>query len=522
MQAQEVYVDLRHKPIYEFLDEVSSAQLISLNAAVKPYARTFIAARLKEVSSQRDKLNKRQQADLDFFLKDYNKELLPGKYEGKRLDLLYYKDSLFTFSLNPILGYSYFHNDSGSFYHRWGGAEAFGYIGRFGFYAALRDNHEDILMTSPQYLNNLPGQVYKVDGVSRGGDFSEMTGGITYSWKWGTLGLVKDRFTWGDNAFGSNILSERAPSFGQVKLSIHPVEWMDFQYFHGWLVSEVIDSANSYWTGSGTRLSYRTKYMAANLLTLTAWKQLRFSIGNSIVYGDQPVQAAYLIPVFFYKSVDHQLSGASSNYLGQNSQMFFNISSRQIRNLHLYLSVFIDEISFSNWNDPDKHSNFLSYKVGASLSNFPLQNVQCVAEYTRTNPITNRHYIPTATFASNEYGMGHYLGDNAQEVALRVTARPLSRLTASASWIFAQKGEEYPYTGQAGTAGDGLGHSFLEAVAWESSELSLKANYQVLNDCYVFAGASWSDQSGIMMDSYSMPYYKGKQTTINIGANVGF
>src|SRR6187401_1318241 len=122
VQAQEVYVDLRHKPIYDFLDELSSAQLISLNAAVKPYARSLIAAKLKEVSIQRGKLNKRQQADLDFFLKDYNKELLPGKFEGKRLDLLYYKDSLFTFSLNPILGYSYFHNDSGSFYRRTGGA----------------------------------------------------------------------------------------------------------------------------------------------------------------------------------------------------------------------------------------------------------------------------------------------------------------------------------------------------------------------------------------------------------------
>ena len=389
MQAQEVYVDLRHQPVYDYLDEMCSAQLISVNSAVKPYSRMFIAERLRELSGLRDRLNKRQQEELDFYLKDFNKELLPGKYPGKRLDLLYYKDSLFTFSLNPILGYSWFHNDSGSFFRRTAGAEAFGYIGsHFAFYAALRDNHENIARTSPQYLNHLPGQVYKVDGVSRGGDFSEMTGGITWSWKWGSLGLLKDRFTWGDYTYGSNIFSDRAPSFGQLKLHIHPVEWMDFHYQHGWLVSEVIDSSNSYWTGSGTRLSFRPKYMAANLLTLTAWKHLRFSIGNSIVY-DGPVQAAYLIPVFFYKSVDHQQSGAGSNYLGQNSQMFFNISSRQIRNLHLFASVFIDEVSFSNWNDPEKRSNFISMKVGATLSNFPLQNIQCSAEYTRTRPITS-------------------------------------------------------------------------------------------------------------------------------------
>jgi len=343
-----------------------------------------------------------------------------------------------------------------------------------------------------------------------------------YSWAWGSVGLVKDRFTWGDNYFGANIFSDKAPSFGQLRLHLHPADWIDFHYLHGWLVSEVIDSSNSYWTGSGTRLTFRPKYLAANLLTFTAWKRLKLSIGNSIVYGDVPVQAAYLIPFFFYKSVDHAMSGAGSNYLGQNSQMFFNISSRQIKYLHLYTSVFIDEVSFSNFFDEEEQSNFFSVKVGAELSNFPLKNVQLLAEYTRNNPLVYRHYIPTATFASNGYGMGHYLGDNAQEIALGLVVKPISKLTARVQWIFAQKGEEYPYTGQAGTSGDGLGLPFLEKYYWQSSELSFSANYQLLNDCYLFGGIKMSNQEGALTEVYSMPYYIGKQTTVNIGANIGF
>jgi hypothetical protein len=267
-----------------------------------------------------------------------------------------------------------------------------------------------------------------------------MTGGITYSWNWGSLGLVKDRYTWGDNSFGANIFSNKAPSFAQLKLTIHPVAWIDFNYLHGWLVSGVIDSSNSYWTGSGTRLTFRPKYVAANLLTFTIWKRLKVSIGNSIVYGDVPVQPAYLIPFFFYKSVDHTLSNAGSNYLGQNSQMFFNISSRQIKHLHLYTSVFIDEISFSHMWDEEKQSNFFSFKIGGELSNFPLKNVTIQAEYTRNNPLVYRHYIPTATFSSNEYTMGHYLGDNSQEFALGLVVKPVSRLTTTPAMDFCTEG----------------------------------------------------------------------------------
>jgi hypothetical protein len=162
LRAQEVYVDLRHAPLYDFLDELGNEQLISVNSAVKPYTRKQVAAWLAEAELKTDSLNKRQQEDLAFFRKDYNKEILPGKFKGKRPDLYYYKDSLFTFSLNPILGIRYFNNDSGSFYHRWAGAEAFAYVGtHLGIYAALRDNHEDILMATPEYLNTLPAMYIK-------------------------------------------------------------------------------------------------------------------------------------------------------------------------------------------------------------------------------------------------------------------------------------------------------------------------------------------------------------------------
>jgi hypothetical protein len=105
--SQEVPQPVNNTGIYEFLDELASCQIISINSAVKPYSRLFIANRLKEVEEKREQLNTRQQKELDFYLMDFGKELdeewskgttvqwFKGIKGKKRIDLFYYEDSLF-------------------------------------------------------------------------------------------------------------------------------------------------------------------------------------------------------------------------------------------------------------------------------------------------------------------------------------------------------------------------------------------------------------------------------------------
>ena len=226
--SQVVYQHISNTAIYEFIDELANQKTIDINSAIKPYSRIFIAEKLKEAKSKEELLNKRQIAEVDFYLKDYNKELMLNKQFKKRIDLFYYKDSLFTFSVNPILGVNYLYNDSGTVYHRWSGGEVFGYIGKnWGIYASLRDNHESQPFAAPNYLTQAPGRGPK--GTGDGGvDYSEMRGGITYSNNWLTVALVKDHFVWGNNYNGANIFSGRTPSFATLKLNIHPVKCLRY------------------------------------------------------------------------------------------------------------------------------------------------------------------------------------------------------------------------------------------------------------------------------------------------------
>ena len=520
-RSQEVYEHISNKSIYTFLDEMANEGYFELNSVVKPYSRMFIAEKLNALKQEEQKLNSRQKAELDFYLRDFNKELLPGKSYHKRFDLFYYKDSLFTFSLNPILGVKYIDNEHGTNYHAWNGAEVFAYVGKHvGIYANLRDNHEKTPLseqydTTKKFLDPRPGPVYK-----SGLDFSEMRGGITYSWKWGSIGLIKDHLEWGNYYHYPSIISGKAPSFAQIKLAMKPAKWFEFNYIHGWLVSAIVDSAGSYaYTnsyGSSTRLVYRKKFIAANLFTFKPFRQFYASIGNSIIYSDMDAHPGYLIPFFLYKSVDHTLNNGSRNETGQNSQFFLDISSRQINHLHLYATLFFDDISISRLKE-NGHLDYYSLNAGTRISNL-IKNVFLTFEYFQSYPLVYKHNMPTTSYESNFYNLGHYLQDNSRGVYVATNYKPLRGLDIELSYSLGQHGRDHE---ELGTDRLEVVHLFMDVIEWEQQIMALSVNYQILNDIYVFGGYEYRSVSGDY-EKYTTPYFHGTTNTFSFGVNYGF
>jgi len=200
-QAQEVPHPVTNTGVYEFLDELAALQIIDLNSVVKPYSRLYIANRLKEAEGKREELNIRQQKELDFYLMDFGKEMgregeverggtgerekgrwfggkrpSDGSQHKLRRDLFYYHDSLFSITVNPIIGGEFFINSDGRATYARNFGEARAYVQRWGFFASLRDNHEKPFLGRPEYLTKREG------GHIKGStDWSEMQGGITWS-----------------------------------------------------------------------------------------------------------------------------------------------------------------------------------------------------------------------------------------------------------------------------------------------------------------------------------------------------
>lgn len=522
ISSQSIPHILENNGVYDFLDELANNRIIVVNSVVKPYSRLCIASWLEEADLQRDKLSLRQQKELDFYLKDFGKELNYEHINGvtalrpkgvmakQRKDLFYYKDSLFSLTINPILGGELFTNSSGKATYWRNGLEARAYAGNWGFFASLRDNHEKPLLGLPAYLTTREGGHLK--GSS---DWSDMQGGIAYSWKWGNAGLVKDEIEWGNNYNGETIFGGNNPSFIQLRLQINPVKWFTFNYFHGWLNSMVVDSSRSYWVtnsyGTDYREKYHRKFIAANMFTFIPVKYLTISAGNSIIYDDSNINPAYFMPLFFYKSVDHSVSSGIDN---MNSQMFFDVSSHQINHLHLYATLFIDELSVSRITEKDEW-NFLSWKAGFRLSNFPVRDLSFTGEFTYSYPLVYQHYVPTLTFESNGYNLGHYLRDNSKEWHAALNYHPARTLDIKLWFTNAVRGPDYTELGT-----PRLGNPPLDSIAWHNRSVGLSATYQLINDLYVWGSFLYSNISGDVR--WSSEYFYGKKNTFNVGVTLGF
>ena len=583
VNAHFITQNLSYTRVYEFLDELAIDGIIELKSVVKPYSRMMITQKLLEAVEQSERLNRRQREELIFHLNDFALErgVLPESlfdlgwvvYQGKtKISTMqpgvFYIDNIndIRIRMTPILGMHIRGNEKGNMHDRWFGAEFQAMLGRhFSIWGSIRDIsmwslNGDLLSQSAYrpYRHFLVPEmgVELKESVHRGGDYSDFRGGMTFSNNWMTIGLVQDRIQWGDNNNGSNIISGRAPAFPMLMFQLRPTRWFQLDYFHGWLVSNVADSTNYYWENpelpNGGRRWYRqsNKFMAANMLTFTPTRGLNLSIGNAIIYSEPNIQPAFLFPIDFYKSSTHRLNKGIGTQNG-NSAMFLNFSSRNIRHLHLYGSWFIDEIQWNRFSSSNSQRNPQSIKVGAHLSNFPIANLSVLGEFTHTNILPFKHSLPVCTWASNSINMGHYLGDNAQEIHFALNYKPIRGLDLSLTFTDAKKGNFYEYlrsgtdwNGNTGNSAVIITHPVLQDIIWRNTTFGFSAVYEVFNNGYaivrlahnhargfdnpnldnpsnaLFAERVWSAEEALRQFT---PYFlQGKNTSLTIGFSFGF
>jgi hypothetical protein len=228
------------------------------------------------------------------------------------------------------------------------------------------------------------------------------------------------------------------------------------------------------------------------------------------------VNPLYLIPFMFYNSAD-ATKNSYVDYAGSNSQLFFNISSRQIRHLHLFLSFYVDEWKTSRLLD-EEENNFTSLKTGFCLDGFPVRNMALTAEYTRTQPMTYDHYLPATTFSSNDYSMGHYMRENSDELYLAVSFQPLRGILIDGSYTIARHGDDVPYELDAGYSVTRV--PFLKNITWQNHAFALSARYEFVSNGYFFVRYMNTVREGD--EKYQPDIMNGTTNSFMTGINVGF
>jgi hypothetical protein len=515
--SQDIVVNTASRGVYDFIDELTVSRIIDANTTVKPYSRRQIGEWLLKANGKKDELSNRQRKELDFYLKDYYKDITGYIPKKKRFDIYYYSDSNFSITVNPIIGVYAYKNGNDMAYGRYSGAEVYGRVGKScGYYVNLRDSYESIPLRSESLLTQQRGAVTKKNKSDGSIEFNEINGGLSYSWSWGSISLAKENVEWGSGYNGTNIFSGHSPSFAMIKLKVNPVKWLDFSYFHGWLVSCVADSSTIIKGNLLKRWDYIGKYVAANMITVRPNKTFNFSIGNSVIYSGSAPRLPYLIPIMFFKSVDHMYSNLSDNS-DQNTQMFVDLNIYPSKNIKLYGSFFIDELGISRMFDSKKQTNYISIKGGFELSNWPIKNIGIITEYTRTNPFTYNHWTDVQTYATNKINMGHYLRDNADEIYGKIIYRPLKNINFSFEYINSRKGPDYrlqnKYYG---------GYTLIEEIRWQRKAIIGSVSYQPINDLYINLSIENSNITGSDVNLYTPKFQQGKTTTVFGGISVGF
>lgn len=582
VKAQNIPVPLNYTRIYDYIDELLTDGVIVHQTAVRPYSREQVAHMLVEAQSRDSLLNKRQRKELEFYLNVFalERDTIMNNYvhytdhQTYNLSLanpqfsFITKNKQFKMSIEPILGMDIYGSKKGAIIKRWWGADLkmdiahhvsiwgslrdVSYNGAIG----LRDSYypdayakiDGAKLTKPQFLNTQSGVQYKE--ANYGGDFSDSKGGISlYAW-FGSVSLQRENIQWGDAYHASNILSGRNPAVPMLSIQLTPCKWFQFDYFHAWLVSNVLDSTRYYIennTSGGTTKMYRphNKFMAANMFTFIPVKYLTFSFGNSIVYAENNVQAAYFIPFAFYKSLDHLLTkGVSSE--NQNSQAFATLTIRPVDHLKLYASFYLDEFKFDRLKTSNPQRNPVSYLVGFDWSGWPLKGLSLKGEFIRSYIACYTHSIDVLTWKSNSYEMGHYMGDNAQSVFVEASYRPIRGMVIKLSYTNDTKYNVYEYL-RGGTpaerAAGGIGTTIsqkpFDKPVFRNDIIALDGIYEAHPNMYLRINLTYNNARGYdnttssvtsevtgtaqdFLNRYAPLYWQGKNITAMIGFSFGF
>ena len=572
-RSQAIPVPMDYTEVYDFVDELITDGYVCRQTAVKPYTRTQIAGMLVEAQAADSLMNKRQRKALAYYLDVFalERDTMVSRYvqytDRRTFSLslanpqfsYMSKNKMFKMTIEPILGMDLYGSKKGAVIKRRYGAELRMDIAKHvSVWGSLRDiswNGTALLsdkyfpdeyakidgakLTKPQYLNPLPGVQYKE--ADYGGDFSDSRGGIAlYSW-WGRVALERENIRWGDAYHCSNILSGHNPAVPMLSLQLTPCKWFQFDYFHAWLVSNVLDSTNYYieHADSGTDVKqYRphNKFMAANMFTFTPVKYVSFSFGNSIVYAEPNVQAIYFIPIAFYKSLDHLLTKGLRTQ-NQNSQAFASISVRPWDHIQLYGSFFLDEFKLSRLKKSSAAKNPVSYLVGFNWSGWPLKGLSVRGEFMRSYIACYTQSIDVLDYTSNSYLMGHYMGDNAQNIHVEVAYRPVRGLRVALSYTNDTKYNSYSYMRRG--ISEAISQKPFDKAIYRNDEVALNGVYEVHPSMYLRLSLVYNNSRGYdntesavdgeytataaeYLSTFAPIYYQGENFTAVLGFSFGF
>ena len=493
--SQSVSLPTTHE-VYDFLKRVEARGILkNYRDATKPLSRKDIAGHLLSLEGLRGELTNVERDTYEYLKSEFSYELGSLGGDPEPTDLRWHLLSLdlnqgiMNLDLNGQLRWD---GPKGqTVRYRGQGVRFYGYAFKnVGFQFNFIDYRETGPGRNAGKLNTPDPGIVLTSGKENAIEYNTTEAQLSFQTGSFQFSLEKMHNVWGYGERGNVILSRKAPSYPQVKMRVPLSTWMDFVYVLADLNSNVIDSARSYMAYSSAitpffRRVNRQKYLAAHVVEFTVIDGLDFSLGESVIYSDKGIQLMYLIPVMLFKSGEHY------NRDTDNIQWFGSLDVNLIPKFNLNLSVLIDELTTDDLLRPTSARNQLGYTAGIHTYDLGLENLELIAEYTRLNPWVYSHKYPAATFTNNGYDLGHWIGQNADNLYLEARYLPIRPLRVGTFYERYRKGglDDIAYQYRLPSK------QFLYGPIRKESSMGFYGKYQFARDGFLDGMLRWTTVS---------------------------
>ncbi len=276
---------------------------------------------------------------------------------------------------------------------------------------------------------------------------------------WFRLQIGRDAVWWGPSAREALTLSPNLPLFDLVRAD---ARWkrLRFTAVHAEL-----------------RSHFGRKYLAAHRLEWEVKPGLYLAGSETVVYGNRPVEMAYLNPIMPYHVAEHHLGDLDNNNIS------FEAWWRVRPGLAVYGEFFIDDMTLSEplfkyWG------NKFAFSAGSHWVNpLGIPDSDFTLEYARIEPFVYTHYDSINRYQHYNRSVGHWLGPDGDDWNLAFSRYFGRDLRVQLAFTQTRKGKGS--LNVAHTQADSDTKTFLEGVVERRRVLHFGLRQQLWRDVFI-------------------------------------
>ncbi|TKJ42112.1 hypothetical protein CEE37_00090 [candidate division LCP-89 bacterium B3_LCP] len=319
---------------------------------------------------------------------------------------------------------------------------------------------------------------------------------MTFGGGFWELHLTKTPLRWGPGQSGQLLLSDWGTSFHQVQAGFNLGSHLRLVYVFGTLKTypEVYDWL--YNSAGYVRNIEADKYIAAHRLEWDPHPRFRIAFSETVIFGERNPELAFLIPVNFFHSAQHDLGDEDNSLLTFDATWIFHKGWR------LYGELLVDDVSFNKLGT-DFYGNKLGWLGGLScVEPLGLDNLDATLEMVQLRPFIYTHQYPVNVYTHWTAPLGYRYGPNTETLFFDIRYRPHRRVALNLNLTRSLHGGNTASYNAGGNILEPHEHGtdedapFLGGALERMQGIEIGGEIELLMGLYIWSRGSWIDYDG--------------------------